>query len=167
MALNLDAAVRISANVQGANQIQAFGRELKGLESAAKVSTADLGRMNIAINRMAREAGNTTIGLRQHVAALQSLRDQKIRLKPFRGDLADNEFVVRSEIIGSRGDPIGLDYRLFRRGENWRIYDINIAGVWLVETYRNQFASEINARGIDGLITTLADRNRALEAGKL
>ena len=76
MALNLDAAVRISANVQGANQIQAFGRELKGLESAAKVSTADLGRMNIAINRMAREAGNTTNGLRQHVAALQSLRDR-------------------------------------------------------------------------------------------
>jgi phospholipid transport system substrate-binding protein len=95
------------------------------------------------------------------------LRDQKIRLKPFRGDPADNEVVVRSEIIGSRGDPIGLDYRLFRQGENWKIYDINIAGVWLVETYRNQFASEINARGLDGLITTLADRNRALEARKL
>ena len=104
---------------------------------------------------------------RTYAGALQSLRDQKIRLKPFRGDLADNEVVVRSEIIGSRGDPIGLDYRLFRQGENWKIYDINIAGVWLVETYRNQFASEINARGLDGLITTLADRNRALEARKL
>ncbi|MFM7385995.1 MAG: phospholipid-binding protein MlaC [Betaproteobacteria bacterium] len=104
---------------------------------------------------------------RTYAGALQSLRDQKIRLKPFRGDLADNEVVVRSEIIGSRGDPIGLDYRLFRQGENWKIYDINIAGVWLVETYRSQFASEINARGLDGLITILADRNRALEARKL
>jgi len=104
---------------------------------------------------------------RTYAGALQSLRDQKIRLKPFRGDPADNEVVVRSEIIGSRGDPIGLDYRLSRQGENWKIYDINIAGVWLVETYRSQFASEINARGLDGLITILADRNRALEARKL
>lgn len=104
---------------------------------------------------------------RTYAGAMQSLRDQKIRLKPFRGDAADAEVVVRSEIIGSRGDPIGLDYRLFRQGESWKIYDINIAGVWLVETYRNQFAAEINARGLDGLIATLADRNRALEARKL
>ena len=104
---------------------------------------------------------------RTYAGAMQSLRDQKIRLKPFRGDAADAEVVVRSEIVGSRGDPIGLDYRLFRQGESWKIYDINIAGVWLVETYRNQFAAEINARGLDGLIATLADRNRALEARKL
>lgn len=104
---------------------------------------------------------------RTYAGAMQSLRDQKIRLKPFRGDVADAEVVVRSEIVGSRGDPIGLDYRLFRQGESWKIYDINIAGVWLVETYRNQFAAEINARGLDGLIATLADRNRALEARKL
>ncbi|NDH32937.1 MAG: ABC transporter substrate-binding protein, partial [Betaproteobacteria bacterium] len=74
---------------------------------------------------------------RTYAGALQTLRDQKIRLKPFRGDAADNEVVVRSEIVGSRGDPIGLDYRLYRQGESWKIYDINIAGVWLVETYRN------------------------------
>jgi phospholipid transport system substrate-binding protein len=104
---------------------------------------------------------------RTYAGALQSLRDQKIRLKPFRGDAAETEVVVRSEIVGSRGDPIGLDYRLYRQGESWKIYDINIAGVWLVETYRNQFASEINARGLDGLIATLADRNRSLEARKL
>ncbi|MBU6381804.1 MAG: ABC transporter substrate-binding protein [Betaproteobacteria bacterium] len=104
---------------------------------------------------------------RTYAGALQTLRDQKIRLKPFRGDAADNEVVVRSEIVGSRGDPIGLDYRLYRQGESWKIYDINIAGVWLVETYRNQFASEINARGLDGLIATLADRNKALDARKL
>lgn len=103
---------------------------------------------------------------RTYAGAIQSLRDQKIRLKPFRGDLSDNEVVVRSEILASRGDPIGLDYRLARQGETWKIYDINIAGVWLVETYRNQFAAEINARGIDGLITTLSERNRALEARK-
>jgi TP901 family phage tail tape measure protein len=76
MSMNMDAAIRIKANVQGGNAIQAFNRDLKGLDGAAKLSGAELGRMNIAINRMAREAGNTTAGLRQHVSALQSLRDR-------------------------------------------------------------------------------------------
>jgi TP901 family phage tail tape measure protein len=76
MSMNMDAAIRIKANVQGANTIQAFSRDLKGLDGAAKLSGAELGRMNIAINRMAREAGNTTVGLRQHLAALSNLRDR-------------------------------------------------------------------------------------------
>lgn len=76
MTMNMDAAVRIKANVQGGNAIQAFGRELKNLDGASKLSNASLGKMNIAINRMAREAGNTTAGLRAHVQALQSLRDR-------------------------------------------------------------------------------------------
>lgn len=76
MAMNMDALVRIKADVQGANAIQAFSRDLKGLDSAAKISSAELGRMNIAINKMAREAGNTTAGIRQHISALQNLRDR-------------------------------------------------------------------------------------------
>jgi phospholipid transport system substrate-binding protein len=103
---------------------------------------------------------------RTYAGAIQAVADQKLRLKPFRGDPADGEVVVRSELIGARGDPLNLDYRLQRQGDLWRIYDINVAGVWLVETYRNQFASEVNARGIEGLITALSDRNRALESRK-
>jgi TP901 family phage tail tape measure protein/lambda family phage tail tape measure protein len=76
MSMNMDAAIRIKANVQGANAIQAFSRDLKGLDGVAKLSGAELGRMNIAINRMAREAGNTTAGLRQHIAALSNLRER-------------------------------------------------------------------------------------------
>jgi TP901 family phage tail tape measure protein len=76
MAMNMDAAIRIKANVQGANAIQAFSRDLKGLDGVAKLSGAELGRMNIAINRMAREAGNTTAGLRQHISALSNLRER-------------------------------------------------------------------------------------------
>ena len=76
MAMNMDAAIRIKANIQGTNAIQAFSRDLKNLDGAAKLSGVELGRMNIAINRMAREAGNTTVGLRQHIAALSNLRDR-------------------------------------------------------------------------------------------
>lgn len=76
MAVNMDALVRIKADVQGGNAIQAFSRDLKGLDGAAKISGAELGRMNIAINRMAREAGNTTVGIKQHIAALETLKSR-------------------------------------------------------------------------------------------
>ncbi len=76
MALNRDAAFRLKVNVDGANQISAFSRSLKGLEGTAQLSKTQLGQMNIQINRMAREAGNTTAGIRQHIAALTALRDR-------------------------------------------------------------------------------------------
>ena len=66
---------------------------------------------------------------------------------------------MRSEVKG-KGDPIQLDYRLEKVGDSWKIYDLNVLGLWLVETYRTQFAQEINAKGIDGLITALAQRNK-------
>ena len=76
MTLNRDAAFRLRVNVDGANQISAFNRNLKALESTAQLSKTQLGQMNIQINRMAREAGNTTAGIRQHIAALTALRDR-------------------------------------------------------------------------------------------
>jgi phospholipid transport system substrate-binding protein len=106
--------------------------------------------------------------LRTYAGALSSVRDQTIRVKPLRAAPGDTEVIVRSEIVGTRGDPIQIDYRMERSNPHWRIYDLNVLGVWLVETYRNQFAQEVNARGIDGLIKALAERNRqfAAQSGK-
>ena len=84
-------------------------------------------------------------------------------MKPLRASPQDLELVVRSEIKG-RGEPVQLDYRLVKtpsEGFGWKIYDLNVMGVWLVDTYRGQFAQEINAHGMDGLIATLAERNKA------
>ena len=89
--------------------------------------------------------------------------DQTIELKPMRSTPTDEEVVVRTEIRG-KGDPIQLDYRLAKAGASWRIYDVNVLGVWLVENYRNSFAQEIGANGIDGLIGKLAERNKAANA---
>ena len=75
----------------------------------------------------------------------------------------DNEVVVRTEIKG-KGDPIKLDYRLEKAGDSWKIYDVNVLGVWLVENYRNSFAQEIGANGIDGLIAKMAERNKSAAA---
>jgi phospholipid transport system substrate-binding protein len=98
--------------------------------------------------------------LRTYAGALSSVKDQTVRMKPLRADPADTEVVVRSEIVQTRGDPIQLDYRLEKANSSWRIYDLNVLGVWLVESYRNQFTQEISARGIDGLIKGLAERNQ-------
>jgi len=104
-----------------------------------------------------------TLLVRTYSGALaQVTSDQEISLKPFRAAADDKEVVVRTEVKG-HGDPIQLDYRLEKTpgdGAGWKIFNLNVLGVWLVETYRSQFASEINAKGIDGLITTLTTRNQ-------
>jgi phospholipid transport system substrate-binding protein len=100
-----------------------------------------------------------TLLMRTYSGALSEVKDQSIVLKPLRMAAEDTEVTVRTEIKG-RGDPIALDYRLEKAGTSWKIYDLNVASVWLVETYRTQFAQEINANGIDGLIAKLVERNK-------
>jgi len=97
--------------------------------------------------------------VRTYAGALSQVKDQTINVKPLRAQAGDAEVIVRTEILG-RGEPIQLDYRMEKTAAGWKIYDFNVLGVWMVETYRTQFAQEISARGIDGLITTLAQRNK-------
>jgi phospholipid transport system substrate-binding protein len=100
-----------------------------------------------------------TLLLRTYSGALSEVRDQSIRMKPMRADPADKDVIVRSEVIGQGTEPIQLDYRMRLSNDTWKIYDINVLGVWLVETYRNQFAPIVSQGGIDGLITSLRERN--------
>ncbi len=109
-----------------------------------------------------------TLLVRTYSGALSQVSDQVITVKPFRAAADDKEVIVKTEIKG-RGDPIQLDYRLEKTpgaGAGWKIYNLNVLGIWLVETYRSQFAQEINSKGLDGLITALADRNKANAAAK-
>ncbi len=101
--------------------------------------------------------------VRTYSGALSQISDQVIAIKPLRAGPEDKEVVVRTEVRGS-GEPIQLDYRLEKtpgQGTGWRIFNINVMGVWLVETYKSQFAQEINAKGVDGLIESLAARNKS------
>lgn len=98
--------------------------------------------------------------VRTYSGALSEVKNLTVVFRPLRAQPADTEVVVRSEVRG-RGEPIQLDYRLEKTPQGWKIYDLNVLGVWLVETYRGQFSQEINAKGIDGLIATLAQRNRS------
>jgi phospholipid transport system substrate-binding protein len=106
--------------------------------------------------------------VRTYAGALSQVSEESVNMKPLRASPTDTEVVVRSEIRG-RGEPIQLEYRLEKtpgQGLGWKIFNLNVLGVWLVETYRSQFSQEINAKGVDGLIATLAERNRSNSAKK-
>ena len=101
--------------------------------------------------------------VRTYAGAVAQANDLSFTVKPLRAATDDKEVVVRTE-VKSRGEPLQLDYRLERtvgEGAGWKIYNLNVMGVWLVETYRSQFAQEISAKGVDGLIDKLAERNKS------
>ena len=96
--------------------------------------------------------------------AISQIKDQRVEFKPLRADPADTEVEVRSQVIQARGEPVVLNYRLEKLPAGWKIFDINVLGAWLVETYKGSFAAEISKSGIDGLIKTLAEKNKKLAA---
>ena len=101
--------------------------------------------------------------VRTYSGALAQVKDQTVELKPFRAAPTDNEVVVRTEVRG-KGEPVQLDYRLEKAEGGWKIYDVNVLGIWLVDNYRSSFAQEVSSGGIDGLISKLAERNKAAGA---
>lgn len=97
--------------------------------------------------------------IRTYAGALAQVTDQRVEVKPLRAAAGDTDVLVRTEIHG-KGEPVALDFRLEQKpGEGWKIYNLNVLGIWLVETYRTQFAQELNKGGIDGLIRALASHN--------
>jgi len=104
-----------------------------------------------------------TLLVRTYSGALAQVSDQTVFVKPLRSGQDDANLVVNTEVRG-RGEPIQLDYRLEKtpgEGSGWRIYDLNVMGIWLIENYRTQFTKEVNAGGIEGLVASLAERNKA------
>lgn len=100
--------------------------------------------------------------VRTYAGALKQVGDQTVEVQPMRGSASDNEVIVRT-LVRNRGEPVQLDYRLEKtpgQGSGWKIYDLNVLGVWLVDNYRPQFAQQINAGGVDALIGSLVERNR-------
>ena len=97
--------------------------------------------------------------IRVYSGALSQARDRSIQLRPFRDAVTDPQVVVRTQVVG-QGDPVELDFRLARADNTWKIFDMNVGGVWLVDNYRSTFSQEITNGGMDGLIAKLADKNK-------
>ena len=129
--------VRMTASAVGRNWRQATPEQQKRLQEEFKI-----------------------LLIRTYSGALSQVKDQSVNVKPMRAGAGDTEVVVRTEVLG-RGDPVQLDYRMEKTASGWKIYDLNVLGVWLVETYRTQFAQEISTSGVDGLIASLSQRNKS------
>ena len=98
--------------------------------------------------------------------AIGQLRpDQRIDYPPIHFAPTDTDVVVRT-IASRNGEPAEIDYRLYSTPQGWRLYDMNVLGIWLIQTYRQQFGAKIQESGVDGLIQFLSERNQQLASGK-
>ena len=106
-----------------------------------------------------------TLLVRVYAGALSQLKDQTVEVTKTLPVAGGSQVVVQTEVRG-KGEPIKLDYRLDKAADApaWKIIDVNVGGLWLVQNYRSQFAQELTKGGVDGLIAALVERNKA--AGK-
>jgi phospholipid transport system substrate-binding protein len=110
--------------------------------------------------RQALVKGFRVLLVRTYSGAVSTVTDHQIQMKPFRAGANDTDVIVRTAIAPSKGEAIQIDYRLEKAGADWKIYDVSVLGVWLVENYKGQFASEVAQGGIDGLVKSIEARNQ-------
>ena len=122
-------------------------------------------RQATAEQRQRLQAEFKNLLLHTYSGAAAQIKDQTVEYRPVRSRPEDTEVVVRTLVRG-QGEPIQIDYRLEKAPDGWKIYDVNVLGAWLVQTYQSSFAQEVNASGIDGLIAKLVERNKQLAARK-
>ena len=101
-----------------------------------------------------------TLLVRVYAGALTQVKEQTVEVTKTLPVPGGTQVVVQTEVRG-KGEPIKLDYRLDKMAEAWKIIDVNVAGIWLVQSYRTQFAQEITKGGVDGLIAALVERNKS------
>ena len=107
-----------------------------------------------------------TLLVRTYSTAIGSYRNQTFEVKPTDAKPGDNDTVVKVQINQPNGQPVMIDYSMEKTPQGWKVYDVIVAGISLVTSYRSSFANEINRSGIDGLIKTLMDKNQKLESGE-
>jgi phospholipid transport system substrate-binding protein len=107
-----------------------------------------------------------TLLVRTYSNSLSQYRNQTIQVKPLQASPGDEDVVVRSAVIQEGGPPIPIDYRMEKKPDGWKVYDVVIDGASLVTTYRGSFNDQIQRSGIDGLLKTLQERNRSPQPAK-
>lgn len=105
------------------------------------------------------KAAFTKLLVNTYSSAVASLRDKQITFAPARMSEGDDEVIVKSKVADGTQGSLDMTYRMERRGTKWLVFDVNIMGAWLVESYKSSFNSEIARSGMDGLIKALEDKN--------
>jgi phospholipid transport system substrate-binding protein len=107
-----------------------------------------------------------TLLVHTYASTFTAYRNHAIEYRPLRMEPADTETTVRSQIVQPGGKPVSVDYRMARGEGGWKVYDVVVADLSLVQNYRGSFESEVRKGGIDGLVKALADKNRQLSVQK-
>ncbi|HEX7643569.1 MAG TPA: ABC transporter substrate-binding protein [Burkholderiaceae bacterium] len=166
-------SVKADKTIQAGNQKKIFE-----LVDAKILPYVDFQRMtSMAAGRFWRDASADqqkqlteqfrTLLVYTYSGAIAQIRDQQLQFQPFRMDPSATDGVeVKSQVVQPRGEPIQLNYRLEKVDGGWKIYDVNVLGAWLIESYKSSFATEINKGGMDGLIKALTDKNQKLASAK-
>lgn len=166
------AIIKADKALQGGNQ-----QKLHALVEEKVLPHFDFARMTrLAVGRSWAQATDAqkealirefrTLLVRTYSTSLSQYRNQTIDVKPAKIAAGDKETVVRTVVNQPGGQPIPIDYGMERTDAGWKVYDVVIDGVSLVTTYRGSFSDQIQKTGVDGLVKTLADRNRSSEAPK-
>jgi len=134
------------------------------LEHMTRIAMARNWRLASAEQQATLVAQFRTLLARAYSSALSSYRDERIEYKPLRLAAAETDVVVKSVVRRRGAEPMSIDYDMESTPAGWKVYDVKIAGVSLVMTYRDSFAAEVRAGGIDGLIKALSDKNRQNDA---
>ncbi len=101
-----------------------------------------------------------TLLVQTYAATFAAYRDQKIEYRPLRMEPADTDVVVKSLIHQSGGKPVAVDYKMRKIDAGWKVYDVVVGDLSLVQSYRGTFSTEVQKGGIEGLVKALADKNR-------
>ena len=105
-----------------------------------------------------------TLLVRTYSNALSTYSDYKIKVEPLRSKAGDTDTTVKTKVMQDNGQPVDIDYSMEKTGDGWKVYDVTVAGVSLVTNYRSTFNSQVREGGVEKLLKTLGDKNRALAA---
>ena len=166
------AIIKTDKDLQGGNQ-----KKILDLVEAKVLPHFDFNRMTrLAVGRNWKQASDAqkesltrefrTLLVRTYSTSLSQYRNQTIDVKPVKLAAQDKDTMVRTVVSQPGGQPIPIDYGMERTDKGWKVYDVVVDGVSLVTTYRGSFNEQIQKSGVDGLVKTLADRNRSSEAPK-
>jgi phospholipid transport system substrate-binding protein len=161
------AVIRADKDLQGGNS-----RKIAELAEAKVLPHFDFTRMTrLAVGRNWAQATDAqkaalekefrTLLVRTYSSSLAAYRNQTIEVKPVKMAAADKDATVRTAVIQQGGPPIPIDYAMEKADSGWKVYDVTIDGASLVTTYRGSFNDQIQKGGIDALVKTLVERNRA------
>jgi phospholipid transport system substrate-binding protein len=160
------AVIRADKDLQAGNQKKVFELvEAKVLPHFSFVTMAQLAmgrnwRQANAEQQQRLIAEFRTLLVRTYTTAFVHYRNQTVDYKPLRMAAGDTDVVVQSLIKQPSGAPVAVDYSMEKTDSGWKVYNVKIEGIGLIENYRNSFNTEIQKHGVDGLIKTLTDKNR-------